>query len=59
MWQGILNFMFSFLANIGEFATWLTTDIQGLNMPPLAFFGIGGFAFIIGLWVIKLLNPLS
>lgn len=59
MWREIVNFMFQFLKNIGEFASWLTTDIEGLNMPPLAFFGIGGFAVIIGLWVFKLINPLS
>lgn len=59
MVTGLLDFMFGFIKNIGDFGSWLTTPIEGINIPPLAFFGIGGFVLIFGLWIFKLFNPLS
>lgn len=56
----LFNFLFDIPSVVAQFGKWLFSPIgNGIDLPPIAIFGIAGFTFIFALHVIHLVNPLG
>lgn len=60
MVQQLINWLLNIPILLAPFFNWLISPIgNGINIPPLALFGIGGFAVIFIMHVIHLVNPMG
>lgn len=50
-----LTWLYGVLCEMGKFFSWLVNPIEGLNIAPLAIFGIAGFTLVFGLHVVHLI----
>lgn len=61
-YQGLFTWLLKAFEGLTAFGQWLTTDLfswGGLTINPLIIFSIGGFAVMIALHIMHLVNPIG
>lgn len=53
--ETMLNWLLNLPKDFANAGSWLTTEIEGLGIAPLALLGLGGLAVLIGWKVIRLI----
>lgn len=61
-YKGLFDWLLQAFQGLTNFSQWLTTDLfswGNVTINPLIIFSIGGFAVMIGLHIMHLVNPLG